>query len=177
MKRTTVLVSIALCIFASCRKDNASNVLNTSAMNSQKNTGHPPSSMMRLSASGPFSQFIPIDSANRMLGSYLTSINYPYNDSDLQSLIFNADTLRHYLQDSRIVNIKIMLAHTLAYINKGNYGVPSQYQSGELTVIVVGYDNNNNYIYNPQNMVLEHAMPCPDWCPSIGTAQYPTLNH
>jgi hypothetical protein len=174
MKKLTALLSITLCVLTSCRKDEASGISNTN-QNSQSHVGKAPSNMMRLSLQGPFSQFIPIDSANRMLGSYLTSINDPGNDSDLRALIFNADTLRHYLLDSRIVGIKLMFAHTLEYINKGNYGVPSQYQYGELTVIVVGYDADNNYIYNPQHMVLEHAAPCPNWCLTGGNAQYSTL--
>ena len=59
-----------------------------------------------------------------------------------------------------------MLAHTMEYINAGNYGVNSGYQSGELTLIVAGFDENGNYIYNNQNMVLDHAMPCPTYCPN-----------
>ncbi len=169
---------MTLFAIVSCQKDEQpiiSSIRNITPNNGQIKFS---SSMMRMTSAGPFSQFIPIDSANKMVNSYLTSINYPANDSDLQALIFDANVLRNYLNDSshgKIVQIKIMLGHTLEYINSGHFGMNAKYQTGELTVIIAGYDQNNNYIYNSDNMVLDHAMPCPDWCPTGGTAQYSSL--
>ncbi|MBS1689379.1 MAG: hypothetical protein JSS96_11685 [Bacteroidetes bacterium] len=115
------------------------------------------------------SRFIPKDSANRMIQSYLTSINYQQNDTDLRCLIVNADSLRKYLNDTsrgRITNVKLILAHTLAYVNAGGYGINAGYQTGAVTIIIAGYDQNNNYIYANSNMVLDHLSPCPYACPS-----------
>src|ERR1700761_9069972 len=54
----------------------------------------------------PFSRFIPIDSANRMISSYLESIDYTHNDSDLRSIIFEADSLEKYIHVARAGGIK-----------------------------------------------------------------------
>jgi len=119
---------------------------------------------------GPYSQFISLDSANKMLTSYLASINAPANDSDLRAVIFNADSLRNYLADTSIKNIKIMLSHTLNYVNNGGSGQNCGYQSGEFTFILAGYNRLGNYVYYPLNTVLESGVPCPYHCPAVGTA-------
>lgn len=114
-------------------------------------------------------QFIPIDTANKMLLSYLNSINYTQNDSDLHSIIFDADMVRRLALDSRVKNIKIMFAHSLEYINAGGKDINCGYQSKELTLILSGYDSDGNYI-TPDNTVLEMGSPCPPSCPTEGTA-------
>lgn len=111
---------------------------------------------------------IPMDSANKMIGSYLTSIEG--KDGEMYSLIMNADALRAYLSDTSIKNVKLMFSHTLDYINAGNEGVPASYKSGEFTIIMAGYNSAGNYIFAPNNMVLDRAMPCPSSCPTVGTA-------
>jgi len=121
------------------------------------------------------SQPIPIDSANKMITSYLTSINSAGTDTNLQSLIINADTLRAYLQDTSIKNIKLMFAHTLAYTNSVNKNVYCGYSTKALTLIIVGYDINNNYVYNQQGMVYDNCTACPTHCPESGTAQINVL--
>lgn len=117
-----------------------------------------------------FSKFISLDSANKMLQSYLSSINYQQNDTELHAIIFKAADLRQMLSDGRITNIKIMLAHTLDYINAGGAGEYCGYKSKELTVIIAGYDSSGNYIYSPSGRVLEMGAPCPTSCPAAGTA-------
>jgi len=122
---------------------------------------------------GPFSQFIPIDSANTMLGSYLNSVNSLVNDTDLRSVIINADSLRRMLNDSslgKIASVKLMFAHTLSYINGGGANQYCGYQSGALTLIIAGYDNAGNYLYYPANAVLDFDAPCPANCPPTGSA-------
>ncbi|WP_118973941.1 hypothetical protein [Taibaiella koreensis] len=115
--------------------------------------------------------FISIDSANKMLGSYLFSINADAdNNSNVQSFIMDADAIREYLSDPAIKKVKIMLAHNLKYINEGNSGVNCGYKSGGLTVIMAGYDAQSNYIFAPGNKVMDNSVPCPSICPSNGTA-------
>lgn len=117
--------------------------------------------------------FIPVDSANKMISSYLTSINANQNDTSLRSIIFNADSLRAMLNDTlngKIAKIKIMLSHTLDYINSGGQGQPCGYTSGKLTFVIAGFDCQNNYVLNPAGKVINKGMACPNNCPPGGTA-------
>ncbi len=126
---------------------------------------------------GSSSHFIPVDSANKMLESYLNSINADMDTSgNVQSFIMDAEALREYLADNSIKSVKIMLAHTLDYINAGNAGINCGYRAGKLTIVIAGYDADKNYIFAPGNMVLDRAKPCPTDCPSTGTASDMTLH-
>jgi hypothetical protein len=122
------------------------------------------------SGTGHYSQFISVDSANKMISSYLNSINYQHNDTELRSIIINADSLRSMLsattsEGGKIVNVKLMFAHTLNYINSGGKDQNAGYQSGALTLIIAGYDSSGKYLYIPyKNMVLDYSMPCPTNC-------------
>lgn len=113
--------------------------------------------------------FILVDTANKMLTSYLTSINYASNDTDVQSLIIDVASLRKYIDSmpasSSITNIKVMLAHTLAYANSSRSGTNAGYSNGALTIILAAYDSNGNYILYTGDKVLDYAKPCPPICP------------
>lgn len=112
---------------------------------------------------------IPVDSANKMLSSYLNSIGYADNDTDLRSLSFDAAALRHYLNTpasgAEITELKVMFAHTLDYINSGNSNLSAGYGSGKLTLIIAGYDSGGNYVFPDNDHVFNKAMPCPENCP------------
>lgn len=125
-------------------------------------------------AAGPV--FISTDSANRMISSYLNSIGGTSNDSNLCSIIVNADSLRAYLYNTNIKHVKIMFAHKLSYINSGKGGQNAGFSKNALTVILAGFDANDNYIYNDKGQVMNHAMPCPHNCPTSGTAASNVLN-
>jgi hypothetical protein len=111
------------------------------------------------------SPFITIETANEMISSYLSSINFTANDSDVFSYTINADSLRAYLADASIKNIKIIMAHSMAYINAGHVGQNAGYQTGALTLILAGYNSSGNYVYY-NGMVMDHAAPCPYTCPA-----------
>ena len=118
-------------------------------------------------------QSVSIVQADSMLLSYLTSINYQQNDTLLHSIIFNADSLRNYLNDTtngKIKSVKIMFAHSLAYIRSPKINQNCGYKSGALTFIIAGYDAQNNYIYNKDQRVIEQGAGCPSMCPKTGTA-------
>jgi hypothetical protein len=117
--------------------------------------------------------FLNKDTANVMIESYLTSI--AKDSGALYSLIVDADSLRAYLNDTNIKNVKLMFAHTLSYINSGHQGVPCGYRSGALTLVLAGYDAQGNYRFYNENNVMDYCMPCPTLCPVNGTAQYNTL--
>jgi hypothetical protein len=113
-----------------------------------------------------YSQPISLDTANRMIGSYLASVGYPYRDTAVRSLSFDADTLRSYLADSRITTLEFVLAHQLSYINGGSnrWGKNIGMKPGALTIIAVGLDDAGMVIKNSSNGVYEHAAPCPNIC-------------
>ncbi len=159
----------------------------TVAACSKENTAVAPNSRQQIQFSARFVpktdsshiQFIPKDSANKMINSYLYSINSGANDSDLRSIIINADSIRAYLSaNPSIKNVKLMFAHTLDYINAGYAGKYAGYQSGALTIIMAGYDATGNYVYmssGSSSMVIDHGLPCPSSCPSAGSSSYDIL--
>jgi len=120
-----------------------------------------------------YGAMIPKDTANKMIQSYLNSIDSAHHESEqLYSLIVDAGTLRAYLGDTSIKELKVMFAHTLNYINAGNENKPADgLQSGAITIIFGGYDQKGNYIFAPGERVPDNANPCPPKCPQSGTAQ------
>ncbi len=127
----------------------------------------------------PTVQSVPLDSANKMVMSYLNSIDYQHEDSNLHCLIINADTLRTYLNTHQnIKKVKLMFAHTLDYINHGGEDQNAGYKANALTLVIVGYDAAGNYVYMPPQAnprVMDHCTPCPALCPAAGSAQIDTL--
>lgn len=115
------------------------------------------------------STFITIDSANKMIQSYLTSINYPDNKDSLLSLSLNANDLRTYLADTSITDIKLMFAHRLDYINAGDSGKYCGYSTHGLTLVVAAFNSLGNYVFHNGTHVMDYATPCPYNCPP-GTA-------
>lgn len=110
------------------------------------------------------SQPIPLDTANRMIESYLTSQGYPGNEEALRSISIDADTLRAYLQDSRITTIKLMVAHQPAYINSGGYQKNAGLSSSAMTMVLVGVDEANKPVLNKSNGVYDQFSLCPKLC-------------
>ncbi len=110
------------------------------------------------------SRYIPLEEANTMIGSYLSSINSSANDTDVRSFSVDADSLRALLDQTGIKRVKIMFGDTMSYINSGNYGHYAGFQSGALTLIIAGYNAAGNYVYY-NGMALDHLVPCPYSCP------------
>jgi len=156
MKKNILLFTFSALIALSCN--------NTHKDNDDRGHGHGGSDMH---------EYISVDSANKMLSSYLNSIKN--NDSDLHSITIDADQLRSYLDDKDVKKIKIMLSHKLDYINSGNGNVNCGYNIKGLTFIIAGYDSSNNYVFN-QGMVLDLGTPCPYSCPTNGTASNDLLS-
>ena len=132
-----------------------------------------------------FSAFIPKDSANKMITSYLNSIGDSSssgtgNDTDLRSLIVDVKALNSYINQTSTtgfvpVKMKMFFAHTLEYINSGHGNQKCGYRSGKLTMVLALYDSAGNYIYMNGNSVLDNMQPCPQSCPTIGAAANNTL--
>lgn len=120
-----------------------------------------------LTAPAAYSRTIPIDTANRMIQSYLDAIDYTVNTNAIRSWVFNADTLRNYLNSAKgkdIRNLRLLLAHSLEYIHAGHEGVMPPLNSHDLTLVIVGLDENNDYIYSSEGGPLDRCMPCPTEC-------------
>lgn len=115
------------------------------------------------------SQPIPVDTANKMIMSYLRSIEYETHPKAIRSWAFNADTLRHYLNENKgkkIITMKFMLAHTLPYINSGHYGErPSPLDNNHaITIVLAGVDSLGSYVLNDEFMPYDQCLPCPENC-------------
>lgn len=117
----------------------------------------------------PYSALIPIDTANKMIQSYLDGINYTVNTEAIKALCFNADSLRAYLSDPTIKDIKFVFANTLEYANSPHGHERPDSNSHVTTLILAGYDNKGNYVFK-DNMVYENLRPCPNECIQSGTA-------
>lgn len=132
--------------------------------------------MQQLVSNGP-SSFIPKDSANKMVSSYLSSINHPQNDSAVLSFTFSASELRKLLDSvahpDSLKDIQIRLAHSLDYINNGPHTTPPGFNKNALRLLISGVDYNGNTILL-NNEVLNYSRPCPNNCPpgNAGSALY-----
>lgn len=168
MKNCTFILSALLLFLGACSKENNAPAPAQST-NTYTSPGGGRAPQMRFSGDN-YSQAISIEQANQMIQSYLTSINYPNQDEDIRSFVFDADTLRSYLNDTskgRIVTLKFMLAHQPSYSQK-YFGVPSGMKPDAMTLIVVGMDEDDKYIYNRANQVYDHFRPCPNTCDNAG---------
>ncbi|MBS1616640.1 MAG: hypothetical protein JST06_11050 [Bacteroidetes bacterium] len=172
MKHTILLASSALLLaFTACNRQEAT----TPGANQVKtySTSNVMHNAARFEGTG-YSQSIPIDTANKMIGSYLSSVGYPYADTTIRSLSFNADTLRAYLNNSNIKDVKFYMAHQITWLDAdmNRYGKNIGLAPGKLTLIVVGLDNDGNVVRNSANGVYEHCMPCPMNCGSGSADPY-----
>ena len=155
---------IALCLgiaIAACKKDNAVDPVTT---HQSGTSNHRSGQRFSGDSTDTVSSYITMNVANQMISSYLCSINATQNDTDIQSFSVNADSLREYLANPAITNVKLMFAHSMSWINAGNSCQYAGYQSGALTIVIAAYDANGNYIYY-QGEVLDHMAPCPYTCP------------
>lgn len=115
------------------------------------------------------------DTANKMINSYLNSINYSVNDTDVKSFIINVATLKNFLDsEQNITQFKIFFAHTLRFINSGHANQYAGYSSNALTIIIAGVDSNGDYVYYPGTTVIDNSAHCPSNCPP-GSAGNNTL--
>ena len=115
--------------------------------------------------------YIVKDTANMMIGSYLESVAGDSGASvpNVRSFILDAALLRHYLENEEIAQVKVMLAHTPESIHSGG-NTDAGFRSDALTIVVAGFDLTGDYVYWGNDMVPNHATPCPRNCPESGSA-------
>jgi hypothetical protein len=145
MYKNAILLGSQVLLVAACNPDHASK---TNTTQSEQTTN---------------SHLISLDSANKMIGSYVASFDSTSSDTDLLSVSFNADQLRAYLANPAITNVKISLAHQLSYINAGNGNQHAGYASNALTLIVSAVSANGTYIFSG-NQVMDFGSMCPSVC-------------
>lgn len=167
---TLLLLAAGILIISSCCHPKPPTTCAADAEYQSKHTGNGHGH-----GTGGGSQFIPMDSANKMITSYQASVNGngPTVDTAINSLIIDANVLRSYLNDScngNITQVKLMFAHTLDYINAGNFGRYAGYKPGAFTVVVAGYDAYGNYVMAQGMTVLDETQSCPALCPKSGAA-------
>jgi hypothetical protein len=169
--KQAILISFLFAIaLGSCKKENQEIQTTT-----QQTNATPPFSSMYRYVGEDYSQAVTISFANNLIQSYLTSINYPNNDSTLRSMTFDADSLRTYLNDTthgRIATLKFMFAHQPSYA-QNNYGKNAKFKGSAMTMVIVGLDEDDHYIYTKNNRVYEHVRPCPALCDNSGATLTP----
>src|SRR4051812_12489483 len=109
MKQALLFATAALTLsFTACNRHEAVEPGATSVKTYTTNSGG--NQMGRLTGQY-YSSTICIDTANKMIGSYLQSVGYPQKDTSIRALSFDADTVRNYLADTSIKTLKFYLAH------------------------------------------------------------------
>lgn len=171
MNRFILISIVALSLSAAgCKKDNPGSK-HPDVASTDVTAKHSRGAQFRSAGDRGYSENISLSDANQMIGSYLSSVNYPATDNKLRALSFDADSLRAYLADPSIKTVKFMFAHQMDYIADGNYGVNAEMNPDAQTFIIVGQNFNGDYILNSQNGVYEHAMPCPSMCVGGGNGR------
>ena len=181
MNRKILLTLSLLILVLACNKEKQEVVPSTSSATQAAGSGEPIRHITaKCGDSTGWSPFITLDVANQMISSYLYSIqndpNMSLNAPDVKGFTMNADSLRAYLQNSQVTNIKIIFAHTMSYINKGNYGVYAGYQAGAMTIIIAGYDVNGNYVYYSPGAPQPANSPYANQLNATGTLSLDTTN-
>lgn len=163
----TIVSLLVLSVFFACNKSDRNEALTATSANgntAQQNGGN--RNARKLFTPGDnYSKSIPIDTANKMILSYLASIHFPSQDTSLRCLYFDADTLRAYLSDPNITTVKFVLAHQQNYLCAATYGKFIGMKPNAMTMIIAGVDDAGVLVKNTKGEVYEHAMPCPNNCP------------
>jgi hypothetical protein len=150
MKRTLTITAMLLMAMTACKKPH------------RPPTNPPPG-------------YITIDSANKMVSSYLGSVGFPATDTAVRCFTYSAKELRYMLdslpQSNTLVSIQIKMGHNLDYINSGHAGEFAGYNTEGITLLMVGVNAAGNYVY-ANSKVMNHGRPCPTNCPN-GTAASP----
>lgn len=167
MKTTSLLYSLAAvaCLLTACGTES------TKTNEHPTGSGQESRSPTATAVAEDDDHYIPVDSANKMIGSYLGSISG--NDSALHSLILDANVLRSYLNSDsgqEITQMKIMFAHKLTYINDGGGNKPCGYNYAGLTLVLAGFKPDGSFILGPNKSAIDNAFPCPANCSSAGQA-------
>lgn len=107
---------------------------------------------------------VSVATANGYISDFITEY-FNTGKAPTKSMIMDADLLRDYLNNNtNIENVKFMLGTRTVSVG----GVDTEV----FTLIVAGYDSSGNYVLSSTSpdMILDHTIPCPDSCPTVGNA-------
>ena len=166
MNKNLLLVMSAVLLIIACSKKNAD-------ISPDNNKAQKPCNYSSYATMGLDSPFLPPDTANIMIESYLNA----RGSDDVKSFFVDANALRYYLQNEDITPVSLMMAHKLNYIRTGGEDLYDGLNYESLTIVIAGIDASNNYIYSPQGAVMDFTLPCPVSCISSGTAASDLLNN
>lgn len=110
---------------------------------------------------------VSVSTANGYITEFISDY-FNTGKAPVKSMIMDAQLIRDYLADNTIENVKFMLGARDETVN----GQTTQI----FTLIVAGYDSNGDYVLTSSGNVLDHSDPCPDKCPTGGTAANDTIS-
>ena len=166
MKNALQTIALFLLVCSGCNEQNSKTTSQSDKLQRTQNLLSP--------NDDDYSKEINIDTANRMISSYLTGINYEVNTEEIKSLFVDANVLKNYMDQADtahpIKKFKLVFAHSLDYIHHGQEGLRPDSNSHALTLVVVGVDGDGNYVYTNNHTAIDYVQPCPNSCPSEGTS-------
>jgi hypothetical protein len=106
---------------------------------------------------------ITVEEANEKIHRFIQEY-YDGGSMPVKSLLCDADILKEYLNSNdNIQVVKFMLGvHDFHMPDGGTEALP--------TLVIVGFDDQGNYVKMEGDMVLDHCSPCPPRCPITGPA-------
>ncbi len=110
---------------------------------------------------------VSVSTANGYINNFITDY-YETGKAPVKSMIMDAQLIRDYLADNTIKNVKFMLGARTISVNGQDKEI--------FTLIVAGYDANEDYVLTSSNKVLDYSAPCPHNCPTGGTAANDTIS-
>lgn len=158
MKQVFCYLTFCCLLGISCQKE----ATITKSASNQTNTAQP----NRISST---SHLINIDVANNHIQSYLDGLDATAIPQ-IKAFFIDAATLRNYLQDSSITELKLMFGHTSSVLAAGGLDTFVYLNQGALTAFIVGVDANQNYVYKDDELLINNMQGCPYNCKTIGTA-------
>lgn len=166
MKKLIVTLTLSSTLLISCQKNEEQGSPSTTKEHAT-NTKTPKSGV----AISSIDYFITPASANLNIKSYLDGID-TFSINQLKSLFINADALRAYLDNTDIVEIKLLLGHTNAVLQSKTNEVDTfvYLNQGAVTAYIVGVDAYNNYVYYDNELIINNTHGCPNECKATGTA-------
>ena len=164
MKRTLIIAVVCLgAAIAACNKEKSDKSVTPTPQVRTSATPNAHYASKTTDDTSGNSIFISKDAANQMISSYIYSTNST-SETDTKSFSVNADSLRAYLADGNIKNVKLIFAHTSEYMNAGNTGLYCGTQAGAITIVIAAYNASGDFVYH-NGCVLDHVLPCPSSCP------------
>lgn len=110
---------------------------------------------------------VSVSTANGYIAEFISDY-YNTGKAPVKAMIMDAQLIRDYLADNTIENVKFMLGARDIQVDGQNKQI--------FTLIVAGYDSSGDYVLTSSGNVLDLTAPCPNECPTGGTAANDTIS-